>query len=193
MKTLYTICFICFCHLLYGQDESTKLFSKSDHIGGFGGATFTIMSNGEYTIGGEGCWMFGNYYLGGFGYGSEMGSYTSSETLSNYDMHHSTGGFLLGAISNTENLFALYSEVKVGFGDLTATNQLSENTYEEYSEFITTFTPVIGVTLKPWNYLQLRAFGGYQFATQVDLLGIGNEPVESPVFGIGIYIGSFNY
>lgn len=193
MKTIYSICLICLCQLLFAQDQSSKLFTKSDHIGGFGGASLTVFNNGEYTIGGEGAWMISNYYIGGFGYGSAVGSYASDQTGPDYDVRHSAGGFMFGAFSNTTNLFALYSEVKVAFGDLTATQQLSENTFEEYSESVTTFTPMVGVSITPWDYMQIRAFGGYQFATDVDLLGIGNEPLQRPVFGIGIYIGAFNY
>lgn len=195
MKYLLVICLAMTLGVLAGQDTTTttKLFSKSDHLGGYGGSSMTFNSDGEFTIAGEGAWIISNFYIGGFGFGSNLGTVISTEFNAEFELNHSAGGLMFGAFSNTENLFALFVETKVAFGELHARNEIEDNLYREYSDDVTTFTPVAGVAIMPWDFVQFRAFGGYQFSTEVDLIDLGTKPLESPVFGIGIYLGTFNY
>lgn len=193
MKTLLTAALFLFIQLSFSQENQSKLFQKSKHIGGFGGSSIILNSDGEFTIGGEGAWIFGNFYFGGFGYGNDMGEFYSPERDKNYEINHSAGGFLVGALSNTTNKLALYTETRIAFGDIVARLETAPNNFEEFTDNTLNITPIAGLAVTPTNFLQIRLFGGYQFASKVNLIGIGNGPIEGAVFGIGIFFGAFNY
>jgi len=193
MKTILTSILVTITLMTTAQDEKKSLFEKSNHIGGFGGSSLIINEDGEYIIGGEGAWIFSNFYFGGFGYGKDLGNYYSNEQDKNYDVTHSAGGLLIGAFSNTTNRFALYTETRIAFGDIVARLETAPNNFEEFSDNTLNITPIAGLTLTPTDFIQFRVFGGYQFASKVDLAGIGNDPIQGAVFGFGIFFGAFNY
>ncbi len=193
MKYLFTICLAMTFGFLLGQDAETKLFAKSEHIGGYGGSSMTFNADGEFTMSGEGAWIISNFYVGGFGFGSNLGTAMSQEANAEFELRHSAGGFMIGAFSNTENVFALFAETKVAFGDLSARNEVGDNLFREYEDDVTTITPIAGVAITPWDFVQFRVYGGYQFSTEVDLIDLDSKALESPVLGFGIYLGTFNY
>lgn len=193
MKYIISFCVLLMAHSAVAQESEAKLFSKSKHIGGYGGSTFTLYDGGESNFTGEGAWIVSNFYFGGFGYGSKMDASFSLAQNEDYDLFVSAGGFLVGAYSNTENMFALFSELKVGFGDIQARRKLDENVYEEYSDDITTFTPMAGLAFTPIQFVQMRLYAGYQFSSDFELLDFDKGLLENPFVGVSLFVGAFNY
>ena len=189
MKTTLTLLTALISLFSFGQG----IFQKSTHIGGYGGASLNVYPGGNASVSGEGAWIFSNFYIGGHGFGASLGTYYSPEQEKNFEISRSGGGFMIGALSNNQNLLALFAEVRCTFGDVSAKHTLGPNTFEYYEEFAFTATPTVGITVTPVDFLQVRAFGGYQLASDVDLVGIGNEPLQGGVFGFGLYFGAFRF
>ncbi len=173
------------------QDNETRLFSISDHCGGFGGVSFNLFDGVHLGIMGEGAALIRNFYVGGYGYSSEMGNYTSSLTGKSYKLENSEGGLMFGAISNTNALLALFSEVKIGFGKAVARATLSDNVYEEYQKSIYSVSPKIGVSILPVQFIQIRLYAAYRFSSKMDFNNIIIPAQNAYVFGIGLFLGAF--
>ena len=117
---------------IVAQEEERKLFKESNGIGGFGGFSFNFSSEGTYSFIGEGAASIKNFYFGGYGYSTDLGKHTSTRTNYNYNLNASEGGLMLGAVSNTDQFFFLFTEVKFGWGNISATRQISENIFEKF-------------------------------------------------------------
>ena len=193
MKTILTTTLALLFCLAAAQNEKSPLFQSSDHVGGFGGLSFQMDADGHYQIGGEGAWIIGNFYFGGFGFGKDFGSQHSPTLDRKFEVTQSTGGILLGAFSNTQKPFSLYTETRIAFGDVLARRQNSPNNYEEYSDETFQISPYVGLTYRPSNYIQVRFFAGYQFGSEIDIAGIDQNLLDGAVYGIGIFFGAFNY
>ena len=188
MKTRLTIILFSLYLVSFGQEKG-KLFQESNHWGGFGGVSFTINPSGNMAIAGEGAWIFKNYYIGGQGLSSNYGFHTSPENSNNYEIKRGMGGLLLGAFSNTNNPFALYTELRIGFGEITAQRAVSSNLFEFYETNATTYTPSVGVCYSPNRYIQIRAYGGYEYTSNFNMVGINNTDINGAIFGFGLYFG----
>lgn len=173
------------------QEEKSKLFNKSDHYGGFGGVEFMLNKDSKLSVVGEGAYLYKNYYIGGFGYGASYDDALSPEDNHLYELSAGQGGFMLGAYSNTSNVFALFAETKFGFGNVQAQRETSANNFEKYDAFLFSFIPKVGISITPIQILQIRLDVGYQVTNNFDLKGIQNSAVQGYLVGIGVYFGYF--
>ncbi len=177
--------------LAYGQDTKSGLFTMSNTIGGFGGISLNAKHTNTILLHGEGGFRYRNFYIGGFGYGGDLESQYSESQKKDYKMSIGQGGFWLGATSNTSNHWALFSDVKLGFGSLMGRYQISDFVFEEHESFIFTASPQIGISYTNLSLVQIRAFVGYQLSSAVDLDGVLNVDMNSPYVGISVYLGYF--
>jgi len=174
-----------------GQEKKISLFQKSTTNGGFGGISINVTSHGKLFVSGEGAAIISNYYFGGFGYGANFGDFHSSNSDIMYEINQAEGGFLIGAISNSDHIFALFSELRFGFGEVVAKSQIDTNIFEIYDDNTFSITPKIGLIVSPLSYVQLRAFAGYQWFNDVDLNGINEGDLNGFRWGFSVYFGYF--
>ena len=174
-----------------GQEKSSSFFQKSTTIGGFGGISINVNDYGKSFISGEGAMIISNYYFGGFGYGVNIGDFHSPNTGSIYDINQGEGGFMIGAISNKQQLISLFCELRFGFGEVDARSEIDTNIFELYQENTFSITSKIGLTISPLNYIQLKAFAGYQGFNDIDLNGINQDVLNGFRWGFSLYFGYF--
>ena len=191
MKKLILFGFMAVIAIQASGPGENKLFSLSNHWGGFGGVNMQINPAGNFSLSGEGAWIFRNFYLGGFGLSSNYGDLYSSINDANYGAKRSSGGFMIGAFSNNDRLLSLFTEVKIGFGEVLLRREQAPNLFEEFESSINTITPQLGICLTPRDFFQIRLYGGYEHNSQFELIGIGNNELNGAVFGLGIYLGYF--
>ena len=175
----------------FGQDNENQWFESSKSYGGFGGVTLNYGLNQNVFIGGEGAFRIKNYYFGGFGHGTDIGTVSSVIAGKSFDVQFGEGGVLLGAISNTNSKWALMTDVKIGFGELVARAQLSDNIFEEYESTTISVSPRVGITFSPIEIIQIKLFAGYSFFNNTELTEIASVPLENPQFGLSLYLGYF--
>jgi len=188
---LYLLLILCIQTGFSQDNTSVSFFNLSNHVGGFGGFEFTFNKDGKAIIIGEGAFLYRNFYIGGFGNGSIYNDQLSKNDDQIYSLNSGQGGFSLGAYSNTNKKIALFIECKFGFGEAYAKRELSENIYEEYSSFLYTTTPKMGISYNPIKPIQVRLDTAYQFTNKFDLNGISNSAFKGLIIGIGIYLGYF--
>lgn len=176
----------------FAQNQEFKLFKKSDDFGGFGGFSFNLYNADKLFLSGEGAGLFRNLYVGGYGYGAEMGTFTSPIDGIAYNLKHSSGGTMIGAFSNTDQIFALFCEVRMGFDRFKAEAELEDNTFMKFSESTYAVLPSIGAVVRPLSFMQLRVYAGYTFSGNVELNGITEAPYNASIFGIGLSFGGFS-
>ena len=190
-KTLLSISLILIVILGKAQEEKSGFFNLSDHVGGFGGFSISVNKQNNVSILGEGAFLYRNFYLGGFGFSSENGSYISPTSGLEYNLSSSQGGFMIGAYSNTNKAIALFVEIKMGFGEAYSKTQLYPNIYEEYSHSLQTLIPKIGISYSPIWFMQIRLDAAYQFSNEFNLNEVDQDPFNTPLFGLGLYFGYF--
>lgn len=177
--------------LSHAQEKEQGLFKKDEGMGGFGGFSFNFTSDGSYSFIGEGAARIHNFYIGGYGYSTDLGTQQSSTSNYSYELRSGEGGLMLGAVSNTDQFFSLFTEVKIGWGSISAKRQLGPNVYEEYEEKTQSIIPKIGIGLSPVSFIQVRIYAAYHFSGKIELDGIDSALLNDYNFGIGIYFGSF--
>lgn len=190
MKIRITLFAVCMTLVMFGQSDG-KLFKNSNHVGGYGGVNFMLNPAGNLAFTGEGSFVFKNYYIGGHGGSTSYGSIYSMSADRNFELTRSMGGFMLGATSNASKKIALFVEARLGFGEVLARARLSESIFQEYEANATTFAPTAGICYNPNRYFQLRLYGGYEYTTDFDLVGITNAEMNGAVFGLALYFGYF--
>ena len=174
-----------------GQEKKSSLFQKSTTNGGFGGISINVNNYGKLFISGEGAAIISNYYFGGYGYGANFGDFHSPNSTTVYEISQAEGGFLIGAISNSDHIFSLFSELRFGFGEVVAKSQIDTHIFELFDDNTFSITPKIGIIVSPLSYVQLRAFAGYQWFNDVDLNGINQDVLNGFRWGFSVYFGYF--
>lgn len=173
------------------QKKELKLFKKSNGIGGFGGFSFNINTLGNSNLTGEGAAGFGNFYFGGYGFSSDLGKYHSTTNNYNYHLRSGEGGLMIGAVSNTDQFFSIFTEVKFGWGSILASRQIGPNIYEEFEGKLQSITPKIGFGIMPISFVQLRIYASYYHAVTREIGVVNTDFITDYNFGIGLYFGSF--
>ena len=192
IKTIFVTVFLTVTATSFAQSESSfKLFEKSSARGGFGGFSVNYYNAERPFLMGEGAMLISNYYFGGYGYGFRLGTYQSSVDNLNYTVSTGSGGLLIGGFSNTSRVFALFAEMRIGFGGFDAATDPIYSTYKEFDTYAMTLIPGAGVVLRPFDFMQIRLQGGYSFSGAVELNGI-DAPFNGGMFGVGLQFGGFN-
>jgi hypothetical protein len=175
----------------FEKDTTFQVFEKSNTYSGFGGVTFNMFAGNHVLIGGEGAAIFGNFYLGGFGYGGSLGKYTYPFGAYSQELTKQSGGIVVGALSNTKAILSLYTDLKLSWDHYVwhEDGVGTDSTSIEYSGF--SFLPTIGVAIRPTNFLQLKLGYGYNFSSLTDDGGLENVPYNAGQFTFGLTFGGF--
>ncbi len=174
-----------------GQEKKSKFFQWNSSFGGFGGVSFDQVNNTYNSFSGEGAFILGNAYFGGFGFGTNSGHHPSAIDNQNYDMTYSCGGLITGIFSNRNNALSAFAEFRIAWGALQARSKVEENLFKEYNQETIAFSPRIGLSYNIFTNLQTRLYGGYQFTNEINMIDVPSDYLNGYVVGIGIYLGSF--
>ena len=179
------------CSVLSQDTTTFKLFAKSETNSGFGAVLFNMFQGKHFMIGGEGAAVFGNFYFGGFGYSGNIGNYTYPLSNLEYKLRKGSGGIILGGISNGDQFFAIYSDLKLSWDSyLSQPVDVNLNNPDiEYQGF--SFLPSIGAAIRPTSFMKLRAGFGYNFSSIVDDGGLDNVPYRATMFNFSLTFGGF--
>jgi len=195
MKKLVLKTCILFCAFLSlhttAQDSDFKLFQKSDRYSGFGALSFSMFQGKYLMTGGEGAAVFRNFYFGGFGQSGSIGNYTFPFSSIAYNLRKNSGGIMLGGISNGEEFFALYTDLKLSWDSYSAnpigiSSGLGQIEYQGFS-----FVPSIGLAIRPITWLQVRFGGKYRYSGLIDDGGLDDVPYNGLGFNLSLTFGGF--
>ncbi|MFK8038257.1 MAG: hypothetical protein AB8B74_08215 [Crocinitomicaceae bacterium] len=177
--------------LIYAQESTFKLFEKSEKQSGFGAVTFNMYNGKYFMFGGEGAAVFNNFYFGGFGESGSLGNYTYPFGSIAYELKRSSGGIMLGGMSNGSQFFAVFTDLKLSWDSYQASSgdaSLGLGTFQ-YRSF--SFLPAIGLAIRPISWLQVRLGGGYRFSGLVDDGGLENVPYNGANINFQLTFGGF--
>ena len=188
MKLWYTL-FIClFATAIWAQDEET-LIDDIEIIGAFGGPIVEFGSiNGEFgvDVGGGGALLINNFFLGGYGMGTDYPEISIDDVL--YDIRFRHGGFWLGYTTNPNRLTHFYSSLRLGWGRA----QLRGDGPEVASDRLFAVTPEVGFEINLTRFMRLAITGGYRAVTGVGKLPVlDNGDFSSPIGGLTFRFGGF--
>lgn len=191
MKKFLAIVLSLLCVQLYAQEET--LFSDLEVIGAFGGPLIEIGSiNGEVgaDVGGGGALVLNDFFLGGYGMGTDYPEYSIAEgpDAGDYNIKFKHGGLWFGFTQRQFKLVHFYSSVKLGWGR----TQLREDRETRYTDRIFALVPEAGIELNVAPFFKIGFTGGYRWVNGIDKLpGLGNEDFSSPVGIINFRFGGF--
>jgi hypothetical protein len=172
---------------LRAQHET--LFSEFDIMGAFGGPILEIgRINGEIgaDVGGGGALIVNNFFLGGYGMGTDYAQMTLQNQ--NYNIRFKHGGLWLGYTYRDYKLAHLYSSVKIGWGNA----QLRRSGETDFSNRIFVMTPEVGLELNLTSWFKLAFSGGYRWVNGVNTLpSLNNSDFSSPVGILTFRFGGF--
>ena len=195
MKTTLHIIAFCFITLTsFSQDREETLFGNINRIGGFGGPLLEISSiNGETVadIGGGGALILNDFFIGGYGLGTDAPNFTFESEL--YDIEFGHGGFWLGFATPQHKIIHMYSSFKLGWGE---TNLVDSQGDKQYSDNVLVLTPEVGFELNITHWFKFGITGGYRFVDGVNSLpgGLNDDSFSSPFGALTFRFGGFgNY
>lgn len=192
MKKLLIALLVLASWQLSAQEET--LFDDIEVLGAFGGPLIEIGSiNGEVgaDVGGGGALVLNNFFLGGYGMGTEYPEYSIAEgpDAGDYNIKFKHGGLWLGFTQQQFKLLHLYSSVKIGWGRA----QLREEKDTRYSDRIFALVPELGIELNVATFFKIGFTGGYRWVNGInDLPGLNNPDFSSPVGIITFRFGGFS-
>lgn len=163
----------------YGQTQT--LFSGNQSYGGFGGPLLEISKvNGQTVadVGGGGALIINDFFVGGYGLGTEDATVFDLEEEEDYDIDFGHGGFWFGYALNQHKLVHLYTSFRIGWGGV----ELLQNDDKKYSDNVFVMAPELGVEINVTDWFKLGLSGGYRY---VD--GINSLPVLSNEDFTGMY------
>ena len=170
------------------QEEET-LLGDIEVIGAFGGPLIEVGSiNGEVgaDLGGGGALIINNFFLGGYGLGTDYPQITIDNQ--DYDLRLQHGGLWLGYTSDPSKLVHFYSSTRLGWGK----TKIRGEGPAAVSDRIFVLTPEIGFEVNLTSYLRMAVTGGYRVVTGVSRLpGFDNGDFSSPVGAITFRFGGF--
>lgn len=159
--------------------QSETLFTNLK-ISGFGGPIFSVSAlNNQSTIfsGGGGGVIIGDFFIGGFGEGSNLTNTTISEE--SYDLDLGYGGLWLGYSFFDRKAIHPFLSVKLASGEVNLNSSISnENTA---STNIQVLSPEVGIEFNFTHWMRLVTHLGYR---EVAGLGSGNFLKKEQLTGI---------
>jgi len=171
----------------YSQTET--LFSGNASYGGFGGPLIEFSSiNGTLVndVGGGGALIINNFFVGGYGLGSDNASVDINGL--EHDIDFSQGGFWFGYTHKQHKLIHLYSSVKVGWGEA----ELLVNEEKRFDENLLAFSPDLGLEFNVTSWFKLGVTAGYRFVSGLDDLPVlDDNDFSGMTGGITFRFGGF--
>lgn len=188
MKNVLLALFLLGSIQLLAQQET--LFDDFDIIGAFGGPILEIGSiNGEVgaDVGGGGALIINNFFLGGYGMGTDYPELQLNGI--DYNLRYGHGGFWLGYTQREFKAVHLYSSVKIGWGKA----QLRSDGDGSFTDQHFTLIPELGIELNLTDWFKLGFTGGYRWVNGINTLpGLDNQDFSSPVGNITFRFGGFS-
>ncbi len=188
MKLIIPIMFALLSIQVSAQQET--LFDDFDIMGAFGGPILEIGSlSGEIgaDVGGGGALIVNNFFLGGYGMGTDYPE--TSINGRDYNVRFKHGGFWLGYTYREYKLAHLYSSVKIGWGKA----QLRRNGETDFTDRHFTMTPELGIEFNLTDWFKLSFAGGYRWVNGISVLpDLDNTDFSSPVGIITFRFGGFD-
>lgn len=187
MKNVILLLF--FLYVLKAQAQHETLFDDLNVLGAFGGPILEISSiNGEVgaDVGGGGALIVNNFFLGGYGMGTDYPETTIGNLDYNIKFRH--GGLWLGYTYRDFKVAHLFSSVKIGWGKA----QLRRNGDAAFSDRLFALTPELGVELNITSFFKIGLTGGYRWVNGISRLPeLENEDFSSPTGIITFRFGGF--
>jgi hypothetical protein len=177
--------------LMTAQTET--LFSKADiRFGGFGGPIVeysTVNDQAIVDVGGGGGLLINDFFIGGYGMGSDVG--TLQIDGASYDLEMSHGGVWLGYSYKSHKLIHPYISVRAGGGELTAENTSTT----KFDDRFFVVSPDIGIELNLARWFKVVATAGYRFTNMenVDIPNVSDNAADSFTAGLTFRFGLFNH
>lgn len=182
---------LVFGNSVNAQENDFKLFEKSTDFTGFGGLTVQMLNGDYFLFGVQGAARYGNYYFGGFGFSGNLGNYIYPLSGDERSLQRNTGGLMLGGVSNTKQLFALYGDFKLNFDQYNAKPTAQNASAAELSYRTISLLPAAGIVFRPIYFIEIRVGAGYNQSGLVEDGGLENVPYRAPMFNFDINFGGF--
>ena len=174
--------------LLHGQQET--LFSNVDEVGAFGGPFIEIGEvNGQVTgdVGGGGALILDEFFLGGYGQGTDFGDALIDNV--NWNVKYGHGGLWFGYVREEQKLLHLYSSLKLGWGRV----RLNAENEDGIKDRIFVITPEIGGEVNITDFFKISVTGGYRLVNGAAILNtLDNSDFSSFIGTINFRFGGFS-
>ncbi|MEN0003639.1 MAG: hypothetical protein AAF798_05835 [Bacteroidota bacterium] len=193
MKNLYVLLACLLTWSLQAQHES--IFDDIDFIGGFGGPLIEVGSiNGEIgaDVGGGGALILNNYFLGGYGMGTDYPEFeiNEGELFGNYEIDFGHGGLWFGYTHKQDKLVHLFLSTKVGWGS--ARLEGLDQQEQRFRDRVFVLTPEVGIEFNVTRFFKIGLTGGYRWVNGISVLPtLNNSDFNSPVGIINFRFGGF--
>lgn len=190
MKHLLTL--VCILGALISSAQTETLFSKTDvRWGGFGGPIVElsyINDDPVVDVGGGGGVIISDFFIGGYGMGSDAGTLQIEEN--SYDLTFGHGGLWLGYSYKPNKLIHPYVSLRFGGGELEAERLDGQR----FSESFIAFSPDIGLELNLATWFKVVASAGYRITNYGGdgIPGIDDSDVDSFTAGLTFRFGAYN-
>ncbi|MEE9437642.1 MAG: hypothetical protein V3V14_01500 [Saprospiraceae bacterium] len=173
--------------------QQETLFSNINHVGGFGGPMIEMSQvNGETVIdvGGGGGIILDNFFIGGYGLGTDNASFETDVETFDIDFGH--GGLWMGYVVPANKVVHGYSSVKVGWGKTILKDGKGDRAFSDNHIAI---LPEIGIELNITKWFRLAATGGYRIVNGLDDLpeGLDNDSFSGAFGSLTFRFGGFGY
>jgi len=188
MKNFYLLFLMLVSSMLLAQEGKT-LLGEVNIIGAFGGPIIEVGSiNGEVgaDVGGGGALMINNFFIGGYGLGTDYPEIRIGEV--DYNIRFKHGGLWLGYTTNPEKLVHFYSSLRMGSGK----SQIRGDGPDSGSDRVFVMTPELGFEVNLTSFMRIAITGGYRVVNGVSKIpGLDNNDFSSPIGGITFRFGGF--
>ena len=189
MKAFVLQILFVFTFSAVAQGQTQTLFDDSHSYGGFGGPMLEFSKvNGQTVgdVGGGGALIINDFFVGGYGLGTEDATVFYEEE--DYDIDFGHGGFWFGYALNQHKLIHLYTSFRVGWGEV----QLLQNDDKKYDDNVLVLSPEIGIEVNVTNWFKLGLTGGYRYVDGINSLPVlANEDFSSMYGAITFRFGGF--
>lgn len=197
MKKIFftvSVLFSLFIGITRAQDDEIKtIFGNAEFkVGGFAGPfmSFTTI-DGEFAhlMGGGGCVLINNFFVGGYGLGLTNDiSYVGSAD-SNVGFGH--GGFWLGYIFMGNKIIHPVIDVKTGWGSIKEKYDFDFDDESVHGDNIFVLIPSIEIEMNVARFFRIAVGGNYQATFFVDKANYSEKDFSSPGVFLSFKFGAF--
>lgn len=176
--------------------EAETLFGKGSRVGGFGGPIFElseINNQSGTSFGGGGGVVVDDFFLGGFGVGSNFANIDLPD--GRYNINFGYGGLWLGYTPIGRRVVHPYVSTRIAWGGIA----LSETRNEDWDfgdwDNVFVFVPAAGVEVNLFSWFRVGATLGYRMVNDVDMkeFGLTDNDFSGLTGNFVLRFGGFGY
>jgi hypothetical protein len=186
-KMLFTILLVLSVSGLKAQEnEIQTLFGSGTRISGFGGPIMSFTSiNGEFAhmMGGGGCVLLGDVFIGGYGEGL-----TNSIMAGGNSIKFGHGGFWTGYSFMADRALHPAISTQLGWGSITQTD---DNHYHLSSDNVFVINPAIELEMNFTKFFRLGIGAHYRIVSGVNTSTLTNSDFSGPGAFLSFKFGWF--